>query len=123
MKTKQLIKFYKILKIAMPICILLGVLSFIAVIGFIGSFDYYDEIHQIMPKDEETKCRIGTWVSVGLFGLFSGISSAIERLQINVRHELRRRKALKKKIRERKFAAIKNATNLERQFMPMTISK
>lgn len=123
MKTKQLIKFYKILKIAMPICILLGFLSFIAVVGFIGSFDYYDEIHQIMPKDEETKCWIGAWVSVGLFGLFSGISSAIERLQINVRHELRRRKALKKKIRERKFATIKNATNLERQFMPMTISK
>lgn len=123
MKTKQLIKFYKILKIAMPICILLGALSFIAVVGFIGSFDYYDEIHQIMPKDEETKCCIGAWVSVGLFGLFSGISSAIERLQINVRHELRRRKALKKKIRERKFAAMKNTTNLERQFMPMTISK
>lgn len=59
----------KVLPVLNSICVIAAILAFMGVVGGVGTWDFYGEIGQLPPREEEIGAYITIGVSMGIFAL------------------------------------------------------
>ncbi len=59
----------KVVPVLNSICVIAAILAFMGVVGGVGTWDFYGELGQLPPREEEIGAYITIGVSMGIFAL------------------------------------------------------
>ena len=59
----------KVLPALNTVCVIVAILAFMGVVGGVGTWDFYGELGQLPPREEEIGAYITIGVSMGMFAL------------------------------------------------------
>lgn len=59
----------KVLPAMNTVCVIVAILAFMGVVGGVGTWDFYGELGQLPPREEEIGAYITIGVSMGMFAL------------------------------------------------------
>ena len=70
----------KVLPVLNTICVIAAILAFMGVVGGVGTWDFYGELGQLPPREEEIGAYITIGVSMGIFLLCFVVGNLLLRI-------------------------------------------
>jgi hypothetical protein len=70
----------KVLPVLNSICVIVAIFAFIGIIGGVGTWDFYGELGQLPPREEEIGAYITIGVSMGLLALCFVVGNLLLRI-------------------------------------------
>lgn len=105
----ELLKERRKLRIIMLLAGIVAFVGFFFTVGFVGHFDYVDEMHLTMTAEEEAATWGGAYVSVAVFCLSMGIYAATSKHEERVDRRIKKiRYERHKKLKQMEIAKVIN---------------
>ena len=70
----------KVLPVLNSVCVIVAIFAFMGIVGGVGTWDFYGELGQLPPREEEIGAYITIGVSMGIFALCFVVGNLLLRI-------------------------------------------